>query len=166
MNTTRFTIPTEIMYTLSDIFDYVTSNEKVGPAIIMVLAALCVASLVMGLLPQAVGSSVLGILAGRAFILEFTNNQKRSSSRTRQTSKVRTVEKKPLPYEEWPDYCHSCGTELDEDMRRRGQFVVQRGDESGDDMLSVGLCRECARTYATLLDTNLIGLNLDDRPDE
>ena len=92
-----------------------------------------------GWAPTIVGSLAIGILAGLSFYPIFRSLQ----------PQIREKEiKKVIPYDDWPNTCYACNTELGQN---RGQFVVQKGDDRNK-IKSVGLCEECTRTHSTLLD--------------
>ena len=117
-------------------------NKMDSPIVMMVVTVgsmVIIMSSLQGLIPAAAGSIALGLLGGYSMRPLFNTVETRT--------KTVTVEE-IIPYNDWPNDCYGCGNTLGE---KRGQFVVQTGEESNN-IKAVGLCKKCTRTHSTLLD--------------
>jgi hypothetical protein len=56
-------------------------------------------------------------------------------------------------YDSWTDECYICSDKITTDMEIRGLFTICKGENS--ERRTVGLCKECTYTYATLTDLDV-----------
>lgn len=128
-------------------------NQKYLLSIMCGVCGTIVYSTMTGTLPLLVGCSAMGALIfGSLYgnLQTFTTN----------TETITVTE--TVPYDEWPDDCYGCNNTIG---TVRGQFVVQRGENSKK-IKAVGLCEECTRTYSTLIEySDVVQESFDDRGD-
>lgn len=124
----------------SSIADFFTLNTSAMTVMVVMLAAV-LASAVTSLSPMfaIVGALNLALIVVLLVLRDHENTNSVTSTKK---------EKELVPYDDWPNDCYACGSELGQ---VRAQFVVQKG-ESVNKLKAVGVCDACARTHSALLD--------------
>ncbi len=121
------------------------ANKFVQGIVLLVAFAVVQVAILLGVssVPLSIGASLcLGLLGGAGVwgwrLLHEPPVEKHTE----------TVEKL-VPYDQWPDQCYVCNSDIDGDMKVRGQFVVHKG-QSEAETKAAPLCEECTWTYTTL----------------
>jgi len=132
--------------------------QLVASLVAFIAAQVILLTASMAIFPQIALSLCLGTLAGFAY---WGYHQTHVNPRVE--THTETVEQL-IPYDQWPDQCYVCNSDIEHDMNVRGQLAIHKGEEEAKTK-AAPLCESCTLTYSTLMDNHDTLVDIYDRRD-